>query len=152
MRTVAELDAECLPEILFAHVDALDLYPPWMALVHAAVPEHDADAHPSEPAWSVELRTRVGPLARSKRLRMVQTLHDPGRRVRFERRELDGRSHSPWMLTAAVEPTSGGSRLTMELSYGGSLWTGGVLQRILDDEIRRGSERLIELVNQYPTR
>jgi hypothetical protein len=147
VRTTATLEAECRPEVLFGHVDVLDRYPAWMSLVHAAQPTtSDAD-----PAWSVELRTRVGPLARSKRLRMERTAHEPGRLACFERRELDGRRHAPWMLTARVDPSGSGSRLTMELSYGGSLWTGGVLQRILDDEIRRGSERLIELVSDAPT-
>ena len=31
------------------------------------------------PAWRVELRARVGPFARSKQLRMVRTVHEPGR-------------------------------------------------------------------------
>lgn len=147
MRTTATLDAECPPEALFEHVAALDRYPAWMSLVHGAQPA----ASDADPAWSVELRTRVGPLARSKRLRMERTAFEPGRLARFERRELDGRRHAPWVLTATVDPAGFGSRLTMELSYGGSLWTGGVLQRILDDEIRRGSERLIELVSDAPT-
>lgn len=149
VRTSAALEAPCSADVLFGHVDSLDRYPDWMALVHAAVREPAADGQ--RPAWSVELRTRVGPLARSKRLRMVRTVLEPGRTARFERQETDGRSHSGWVLTASVEPAPHGSRLTMDLEYGGSLWTGGVLQRILDDEIRRGSQRLIELVSQRPT-
>jgi hypothetical protein len=147
VRTTATLEAACSPDVLFAHVDALDRYPAWMSLVHMAEPV-DSD---TDPAWSIELRTRVGPLARSKRLRMERTEFQPGRLAHFERRELDGRRHAPWVLTARVEPSGAGSRLTMELSYGGSLWTGGVLERILDEEIRRGSERLIDLVSDVPT-
>lgn len=163
MRTSATLEAPCPTDVLFAHVDSLDRYPEWMSLVHRAAVSDPGDDGLA--AWSVELRTKVGPLARSKRLRMVRTELDPARRVRFERRELDERRHAPWLLVATVEPvmpgagageTAGagavGSRLTMELEYGGSLWTGGVLQRILDDEIRRGSERLLELVRGAPTR
>lgn len=145
MRTSATLDAPCPPGVLFAHVESLDRYPAWMSLVHAATAtEAGVDG---SPAWSVELRTHLGPLARSKRLRMVRTTLVPDRSARFERRELDDRRHSPWELNAAVEPTDEGSRLVMELMYGGSLWTGGVLQRILDDEIRQGSARLLEIVS-----
>jgi hypothetical protein len=95
----------------------------------------------------VDLRGRLGPLARSKRLRMVRTVVDAPRSVRFERRERDGRSHSPWILEAVVEPTDGGasSRLTMHLHYGGGLW-GPVLERLLADEIERSRPRLIGLL------
>lgn len=147
MRTTAALEADCAPGLLFEQIESLDRYPAWMTLVHAAEPvETDGP-----PAWMVELRTRVGPLARSKRLRMERTGLELGRSARFERRELDGRRHAAWTLNALVEPLGTGSRLTMDLSYGGSLWSGGILERILDDEIRRGSERLIELVSADPT-
>lgn len=165
MRTTATLDAPCSPEVLFAHVASLDRYPSWMSLVHrveASMPE-PGDHPPSSdlppdgppPAWDVELRARVGPLARSKRLRMVRSQLDVPHLVVFERQELDGRRHAEWRLTARVDEagdTGSASRLTMELVYGGALWTGGVLQRILDEEIRRGSERLLELVSASPTR
>lgn len=161
METHAELVAPCPPEVLFRHVVDLDRYSSWMQLVHRAIREPDVAA------WSVELRTRVGPLARSKRLRMVRTELVPDRSVVFERDETDGRRHSPWVLRATVAPEvrddgtgddrtgdddMARSRLVMHLSYGGSLWTGGVLQRILDDEIRAASERLLELVSGETTR
>jgi hypothetical protein len=95
------------------------------------------------PAWTVELRGRLGPLARSKRLRMVRTGHEPPGQVTFERREVDGRSHSPWVLRAEVEPLAEGSRLTMHLHYGGGMW-GSVLERLLGDEIGRSRARLLE--------
>ncbi len=97
------------------------------------------------PAWSVELRGRIGPLARSKRLRMERTLHEPDRAVRFERHELDGRQHSAWVLDATVEPVAGGSRVTMALHYGGSFAT-GFIERLLHDEIDRSRRRLAEVV------
>lgn len=148
MRTTATLDAPCTPEVLFAHVVSLDRYRAWMGLVHGVEPPTDEVT-----AWDVELRARVGPLARSKRLRMSRTHLDVPRLVVFEREELDGRRHADWRLTAQVEPLGvDASRLSMELVYGGALWTGGVLQRILDEEIRRGSERLLELVSASPTR
>ena len=150
MRTTATLDAPCTPEVLFAHVVSLDRYPAWMGLVHRVGPSPMASA--DDPAWDVELRARVGPLARSKRLRMVRAQFDPPWLAVFERHELDGRHHADWRLTARLEAVgTASSRLCMELVYGGALWTGGVLQRILDEEIRRGSERLLELVTASPT-
>jgi hypothetical protein len=162
MEIVAEMDAACPPEQLFGWVADLGCYPRWLEIVTRAEPEPaDAsttapdpagtatteDAAPpsdGEPAWAVDLRGRMGPLARSKRLRMARTLHEPGRRVRFERRELDGRSHSPWTLDARVEPRADGSRLVMTLHYGGSLF-GPVLERVLREEIERSRPRLAAL-------
>ncbi len=142
----AELDAPCEPAVLFAHVDDLSRYPAWLDIVARA---EVAEAAPADagPAWTVDLRGRLGPLARSKRLRMVRTEHDPPRSVAFERRERDGRSHSPWVLRASVEPSRDGSRLTMHLHYGGSLWV-PVLERLLGDEITRSRDRLRAQVAQ----
>ena len=148
METRAELDLPCGPHELYEHVALLDRYPPWMPLVHATSPATERD---DRPAWDVELRTRIGPLARSKRLRMVRTAAEPDRRAVFERQEVDGRRHAAWVLTVAVEPTPTGSHLEMHLSYGGSLW-GAVLERVLAEEIRRGSENLFRLVSDAPTR
>lgn len=140
----ATLDAPCPPDVLFAWVDDLGRYPRWLDIVPRAEPTAGVDGDPG-PAWQVDLRGRLGPLARSKRLRMVRAEVEPGRRVRFERREHDGRSHSPWVLEATVEPHADGSRLSMHLHYGGGLW-GPVLERMLGDEIERSRPRLLELV------
>jgi hypothetical protein len=120
-----------------------------MRLVHTAERVDDPEGRP---AWIVELRARVGPLARSKRLRMVRSEAVSDQLVAFERAELDGREHARWALRADLEPAAGGSVLTMRLSYGGSLWTGGLLDRVLADEIRRGSASLIEVVTAGTTR
>ncbi len=101
--------------------------------------------HSVEPAWLVDLRAQMGPLRRSKRLRMVRTVCEPLRVARFERRELDGRTHSDWVLSAAIDEIDTGVRLTMDLRYGGSLWI-PALDRILREEIRRSSARLVEMV------
>ena len=78
---------------------------------------------------------------------MVRSLRDPETfTVRFERDQADGRSHAPWVLGAAIVEHDGLSTLTMHLHYGGSLWTGGVLERVLADQIISGRERLLELV------
>jgi hypothetical protein len=143
------LSAPCGPEELFAWVEDLARYPEWMRLVHHVDRALDDSA---APAWQVELRAQVGPFARSKVLRMVRTEHDVPNRVTFERSEVDGRDHSPWTLCATVDPDAAGSTLTMELRYGGSLWSGAVLQRVLDDAVRRGSEELLELVSAEPRR
>ena len=114
---------------------------------------HRADSAAGEPAgaapeWQIELRARLGPLARSKRLRMQRTVHDEAAHVVvFERHEVDGRRHSPWVLRAAVTPTADGCALQMHLHYGGALWTGGVLERTLADQIMNGRERLLALVH-----
>lgn len=148
MQIVRELDLEASPERTFEFLDDLERYPSWMRLVHEA---SAADPAPGDPpgarAWVVELQAQVGPFARSKRLRMVRTAHDPPNLARFERHEVDGRSHAAWMLQAQlVERGGAASHLTMTLSYGGSLWTGAVLQRVLDDEVTRGSDELVRQV------
>ncbi len=144
MDVTAELTAPCAPEVLFRCVADLGLYPRWLDIVPRAVPE-DGD----EPAWVVDLRGRLGPFARSKRLRMVRTTQDAPAKVVFERRERDGRSHSAWVLQAEVEPVDGDSRLTMHLHYGGGLW-GPVLERILGDEIEQSKPRLLALLEATP--
>ena len=143
----ATLDAPCAPDQLFGFVDDLSQYPSWMPLAHRV----EAFVTDGSPAWQVELRAQLGPLARSKRLRMERTLHDPvAHRVVFERAEADGRRHSPWVLRASIEPRGEGCTLHMHLHYGGALWTGGVLERALADQITSGRERLVALVT--PTR
>lgn len=158
LRTAASVDQ------VLSHVCELDRYTQWMPLVHNAVPEPG-----SEPAaWSVELRARVGPFARSKRLRMVRTVMDAGvsalrataqspARIVFERRELDERSHAQWRLevvvasaTAASAPAATGdlnptTELTMHLSYDGRLFA-SVVESILQQQIDEGRRRLSALL------
>ena len=144
MEVTAVLDAASTPSALFAVVEDLGRYPAWLDLVARAVPTGPAPGDPG-PAWSVDLRGRLGPLARSKRLRMVRTAHEPAVRARFERAEVDGRRHSPWVLTVDVAPTATGSHLTMTLHYGGGLF-GPVLERVLVEEIERSKPRLLALL------
>lgn len=155
MDVSADLTAACPTSELLPWVEDLSRYPSWMRLTHRV----DALADDAlGPAWSVELRAQVGPLARSKRLRMVRVRHDGapdgGRRVVFERHESDGRRHSPWVLTVTLTPADAGAgartHLTMHLHYGGRLWSGGVLERILTDEIERGRDRLVAVATARP--
>lgn len=117
----------------------LDRYPAWLSIVERA---EQVAIEPA--AWAVELRARVGPLARSKRLRMVRTLDEAGH-LRFERSEQDARRHSPWTLDAHLSPTETGTCLVMVLHYGGG-FGGGVVERLLGDEIERSKERLRSLL------
>lgn len=147
MELHSELVTRRTPTEVFPWVDDLDRYPEWMRLTHSVQRLADAGCTDETPAWSVELRAKVGPLARSKRLRMVRTVRRHDERVVFERRELDGRQHSPWVLTVELEDLAPGTRLGVHLHYGGRLWTGGVLERVLADEVDRGRARLSELLD-----
>jgi len=146
MDVVADLDAPHPPELVFAWVRDLGAYPRWLDIVTRADPEGPGDAD----AWTVDLRARLGPFARAKRLRMVRTEHDAPTAVAFERVEHDNRSHSSWVLRAEVAPGAGsGSRLTMRLHYGGGLG-GPVLERLLRDTINRSRPKLLALLDTGP--
>jgi hypothetical protein len=146
---------EADPEQLYRVVADLGTYADWLDLVSRVEPAEADPGDDGQPAWSVTLRARIGPLSRSKRLRMVRTVDD-GRSVRFERREVDGRDHSSWVLSANVEALDGNvdgntdgpgngdgawrSRVDLDLQYSGSLWSGlldGVLQAAADDATER---------------
>ena len=145
MDVTASLTADVEPDVLYDAVCDLGGYPAWLDIVPRAEPVETV-AGDVGPAWSVDLRGKVGPLSRSKRLRMVRTRNEPPRLVVFERRELDGRSHSDWVLRARVDAApAGGSNLTMELHYGGSMWV-PLLDRLLADEIERSRTRLLEVL------
>ncbi|CAN5404438.1 hypothetical protein BH10ACT3_BH10ACT3_15430 [soil metagenome] len=143
MDVTASLQADVEPDALFAVVADLGGYPRWLDIVPRSETVA-ADPGDPGPAWSVDLRGQLGPLRRSKRLRMVRSVSDAPHVARFERRELDDRAHSEWVLEARVEPTQGGggSTLSMSLHYGGSMWV-PMLDRLLSDEIVRSRERLL---------
>lgn len=144
----ANLDAGCPAPRLFTWVGDLAQYPAWLDLVRNV--EQSASGPDGLDAWDIVLSARVGPLRRSKRLRMVRTLHEAPaaggtHRVRFERRELDGRDHAAWVLDASVEPVvPAGSRLVMTLGYEGRLW-GPLLEPVLAEQIAVGRRNLASL-------
>lgn len=142
----ASLDAACRAEVLFDQVGSLDDYDRWLEIVPRTESAPPAEGDPG-PAWFVTLRGRLGPLARSKRLRMVRTVHEVPTRAVFERREVDGREHAPWVLTATVTGDEDRATLTMDLHYGGSLWV-PLLDRLLAGEIDASRRRLRALVEQ----
>jgi len=143
MDITAELDAPCPPDVLHTWIDDLARYPQWLTIVPRAVAV-ESDPGDLGPAWSIDLRGKVGPLSRSKRLRMVRTRSDL-REVVFERRELDGQKHAAWILRARVTPNAGGANLAMDLHYSGGLWE-PLVERLLRDEIDRSKARLLALL------
>jgi hypothetical protein len=138
-----------MPSEVFRHIATLDRYPSWMRLVHRVEP---VEPDEGRPAWWVELRARVGLFTRSKQLRMVRTVFEPDRRVRFERIQFDERDHATWVMTATTEPSDADTRLLVTLEYGGTLWTGGLLERVLAEEVRSGHDALSRLVSGEPMR
>lgn len=148
MDLTATLDARCRPDELFDWVGSLDSYDRWLDIVPRTEAAPAVDGDPG-PAWYVTLRGRLGPLARSKRLRMVRTEHRRPEVAVFERRETDGREHAPWVLRATVTTDSAHDDvavLTMDLHYGGSLWV-PLLDRLLSGEIESSRQRLRDLVS-----
>ena len=137
MDVIATVEVPVAPEKLFGYISDLVNYESWLEIVHS-VKLFDANS------WTVELRARLGPFARSKRLRMVRTSCDEPNSVVFERVEKDERRHSSWVLSATVNKTTTGSSLETKLHYSGSLFTGGLLERALADQIKTGREKLIQ--------
>lgn len=147
MDVVADLEAPHSPTQVWAVVSDLGTYPRWLDIV----PRADANGDGS---WTVDLRGRLGPFARTKRLRMVRTTVEESALVVFEREERDGREHSPWVLRASLAPLGdgrdggdGGTKLTMRLHYGGSLF-GPVLERLLGDTIERSRPKLLRVLEE----
>jgi hypothetical protein len=146
MDVTSELEADCSPVRLFAQLDDLSRYPDWLTIVARAEPDDPPDRSADHHAWTVELRGRLGRLARSKRLRMVRTAYVAPTHCRFERRERDGRNHSAWVLDVAVTSLGGDrSKLVMSLHYGGG-FGGALLEKMLRDEIERSRPALLELL------
>jgi uncharacterized protein YndB with AHSA1/START domain len=137
---VASVEAPVVPQRLWSVVSDLATYPRWVGIVHRAEPAGDG-------SWDVELRGRVGPFARSKRLRMERTTADEPGLVVFERRELDDRRHAAWRLQAQVVAQGSGSLLTMTLHYGGSMFGAGVLERLLGEQIESSRQRLLDVLS-----
>lgn len=136
MEIEAVVEAPAPAVRVYEEIRSLDGYPHWIGIVHAVYRETDS-------VWQVELRGKVGPFARSKRLRMVRVTDDAPSCAVFERQEVDGRRHASWKLTATVVDLGGASRLTMHLHYGGALFGGGVLEKVLGDQIVASKEKLL---------
>jgi len=152
----ASLHTAAPASAVVAYVAELDRYPQWMALVHSA----SRVAGTTHPTWDVELRAKVGPFARSKRLRMVRTRFVEGdtTHIVFERNETDGRQHAAWRLSITVQsdvvasdtPAASqkvGTHLAMHLHYDGRFFV-SVVETILQQNIDAGRTRLSELLGK----
>lgn len=145
------------PDDLFEVVSDLETYAHWLDVVDGVERTEDTDA------WIVTLKARVGPFARSKRLRMVRTNNQPPAdssvgEVRFERAETDGKEHSAWTLAATVGPpgTSTGpggdrSEVHLDLHYEGAMWS-GLLDGVLDAAADRATKELRSYVGDGSSR
>ncbi len=157
MRTTESVVVPAPAAAVYPYVADLAAYPRWLPLVHDATPSSAVGR--TGPAWDVEIRARVGPFARSKRLRMERTEAVEERLAVFERAEVDGREHARWALRVELDavgasgPTVGApsTTVTMHLAYDGGLWTGGVLEAVLDEQVRRGRVGLAALVSSGAT-
>ncbi len=138
MKYSSFVDISAAKDAVHPFVNDLSRYPQWMPLVHSA-------ESCGEDVWDVELRAKVGVFARSKRLRMRRTIDD-GTVIVFERDENDGKQRSPWIMRVVLESLENGCRVRIDLSYGGSLWTGGVLDRVLASHVDAGKEGLRSVV------
>lgn len=138
VRTSSSVELPVPAERVVPWVDDLSRYPQWMPLVHSARLVGDG-------TWDVELRATVGVFARSKRLRMRRTAATPDRIV-FERDEDDGRVHAPWTLEVTIAGDARSCTVAMDMTYGGSLWTAGVLDRVLAHHIDLGKQGLARVV------
>lgn len=134
---------EATPGDLYDVVSDLSTYPAWLDLVDVAEEQSEPDT------WLVTLKARVGPFSRSKRLRMVRTVHlDDEATVRFERAEIDGKAHSAWVLAAGVSAIDDGpfrSEVLVALSYDGSMWS-GLLDGVLGSAADRATRQLQDYV------
>ena len=142
MDLVASVEVPVSVEKLFVYVADLANYSSWLEFVHKV--ELVGESIETDATWLVELRAKLGVLARSKRLRMTRTVCEAPRLVVFERREQDARRHSAWVLRATVSETATGAKLETKLHYSGSLFTGGMLERALNEQIATGREKLIQ--------
>jgi len=145
MDLLEELRIGAEPDEVYDLFSDLTNYPDWLGLV-VRVDAEDPPERDPRGSWIVELQGRVGPFARSKRLRMVRSAAERPRLVRYERHEVDGRDHAPWRLEAHIAPADTGALLTMDLHYGGTRFA-PVLAPILREEIRKGRRLLLE---RYP--
>jgi len=157
MRRTITAELAASPAAMYARLGDLDGYGDWMGLVSRVEPA-TTDRGDTGPAWWVTLRATVGPLARSKRLRMVRTLAEEPTALRFERCEVDGRRHSPWVLDVAIAPVTApadatgdatASTVEVVLSYDGGLWD-PLLDRVLGSNVDRSVPRLQALVAEPP--
>lgn len=138
MQYSSDVVVAVVPARVYPYVADLARYVEWMPMVHGVEAVDDG-------VWNVELRAKVGVFARSKRLRMKRTVNT-SQHIVFERDEIDGKRHSPWTMAITLQATGAGSVVTVDLSYGGTLWTAGILDRVLAAQVDAGKTGLARVV------
>ena len=138
MQYSSDVVVAVVPARVYPYVADLARYVEWMPMVHGVEAVDDG-------VWNVELRAKVGVFARSKRLRMKRTVNT-SQHIVFERDEIDGKRQSPWTMAIALQATEAGSVVTVDLSYGGTLWTAGILDRVLAAQVDAGKTGLARVV------
>jgi carbon monoxide dehydrogenase subunit G len=134
MQYSSDVEVAVEPTRVYPYVADLVRYAEWMPMVHGVEAVGDG-------VWNVELRAKVGVFARSKRLRMKRTINTT-QNIVFERDEIDGKRHSPWTMAIALQSADTGCVVTVDLSYGGTLWTAGILDRVLAAQVEAGKTGL----------
>lgn len=134
----AESTLRASPERARSAVEDLTNYPRWLSFVVAVEPA-------GGDGWWVDLGARLGPLRRTKRVRMERTTTGDDGPVVFERREHDGREHNEWILSVDLLPEGGGTRVRGHLRYGGSGLPPGI-DRLIARELARAGSRLDRLL------
>lgn len=138
MKTSVSVSLPASQQQVFDYLCDLASFQELIALVHSVEPSVES----GDRVWTVELRAKIGPFARSKKLRMVRTFCEPHGRATFERQELDSKDHAPWVLGVQVSPAETGCEATLSLEYGGRLWSANVMEKVLRDSIEEGTECL----------
>ncbi len=138
MKYSSSVEVPAAVAIVRPFVEDLSCYPAWMPMVHNVISI-------AEGVWTVELRAKVGVFARSKALRMRRTTNEENVIV-FERDEEDGRQHSPWVMRVMLSPDSSTTNVTIDLAYGGNLWSAGILDRVLASQVDAGKAGLVRAV------
>jgi len=139
MQYSSDIELAVEPTLVYPFVADLVRYVEWMPMVHDVKAVGDG-------TWNVELRAKVGVFARSKRLRMKRTVNS-AQHIVFERDEIDGRQHSPWTMAVTLQAAHTGCVVNVDLSYGGNLWTAGILDRVLAAQVEAGKAGLARVVH-----
>lgn len=147
MNVEASFEAPCTPELLFSIVEDLGNITPWLDLLGGAEPS-PADPADTGPAWGATFAIKLGPLTKTKDVRLVRIVHSPQADVVYERHEVpvEGRDVAQiamWRLTMTVSPTDAGSALHVHVFYGGDA-LGDMAEGILTKELNKSRPALLK--------
>ena len=136
---MVKVDLYGSPQQIFGVLKDLEAYESWLGFVDSV---ETLEAEGNLACWQVTLRAQIGPFARLKKLRMVRVEEEAPRVIHFVRRETDGKDHSDWELLVHIgERESGGSSISMEVSYSGRFWS-APLQNIFNSELATAIDRI----------